>query len=226
MSWLDSILVPVNREGYPFIAFGAVTALVLFFVYDPLGWAGVVVTLGLVFYFRDPDRITPVREGLIVSPADGVVREVNRAVAPEELGLEDDPRPCITIALDALAVRVNRVPASGTVTTVADGAGRFEREAGETYASRAVRLRTTGGRDIAFVQVAGRFARHIACRLEEGQEVEAGERFGMIRFGSRLEVYLDEDMAPLVAVGQRTIAGETVLADESATEPQRLGDIR
>lgn len=230
MDALFSVLTPIHREGHKYLVLFALVTLLLFLVWEPLGWLGVIATAWCAYFFRDPERVTPVREGLIVSPADGMVQSVTEAVPPAELGMGETPRPRISIFMNVFDVHVNRVPATGEVTQIAYTPGKFLNaeleKASEDNERNAVRMTTAGGKDIAFVQIAGLVARRIVSELESGQQVRAGERFGIIRFGSRLDVYLDEGMRPLVCVGQRMIAGETVLADEKSRERQRLGEVR
>ncbi len=213
---IAGVLVPIHREGWRFIAVFALVSLLLFTLATPLGWLGVVLTLWCVYFFRDPDRITPVEAGLVISPADGVIQAIEPAVPPAELDMGPAPRPRISVFMNVFDVHVNRSPADGTITKVAYRPGRFFNasldKASEHNERQALRMTTTEGKDIAFVQIAGLVARRILCRLAEGDALRAGERFGMIRFGSRVDVYLDEGMVPLVCVGQRAIAGETVIA--------------
>ena len=213
---IAGVLVPIHREGWRFIAIFAVASLLLFAIAAPLGWLGVVLTLWCVYFFRDPDRIAPVEAGLVISPADGVIQAIEPAVPPAELDMGPAPRPRISVFMNVFDVHVNRSPADGTITKVAYRPGRFFNasldKASEHNERQALRMTTTEGKDIAFVQIAGLVARRILCRLAVGDALRAGERFGMIRFGSRVDVYLDEGMVPLVCVGQRAIAGETVIA--------------
>ena len=231
MDWLESILVPINRDGHKFIALGIVLTLVFLYVWDPLGWFILVLTLASAFFFRDPDRVTPIRDKLIVAPADGIVAQVSPAVPPEELDLGDDPRLRISIYISLSDVHIHRIPVDGAVMRVSHRAGTFVAShpplpASEDNERQSISLKTSSGKEIAVVQIAGRFARRIVCDLHDGQDVRAGQRFGLIRFGSRVDVYLAEGMRPQVIVGQRTVAGETVLVDERSREAQRKGDIR
>jgi phosphatidylserine decarboxylase len=230
MEAIRSVLVPIHREGYKFIAIFAVVTVVLFWLSDFLGGVGVILTLWCTYFFRDPDRVTPSRDGLIVSPADGVVQMVENAVPPPELGMGDDPRPRVSVFMNVFDVHVNRAPADGAVTAVEYRPGKFLNAALDKASTdnerMAVRMTMKNGRDIAFVQIAGLVARRILCELTTGQTVRAGERFGLIRFGSRVDVYLDVGMAPLVVPGQRCVGGETVIADAESGEPQRDGDVR
>ncbi len=221
MDTLKTVLVPINREGYRFIGIFAVITLLLFlFTGSFLGWIGVVLTLWCVYFFRDPDRHVPTRDGLIVSPADGVVQMIERSVPPEELGLGSDPLLRISVFLNVFNVHVNRVPLGGTVVKQVYRPGKFLNaaldKASEENERHAVHLKTEGGKDIIFVQIAGLVARRILCHLTDGQEVRTGERFGLIRFGSRTDIYLPEGVEPLVGVGQNMIGGETIIADLEA----------
>lgn len=224
------IMVPIHREGWPFIALFAVGALLLGWLWAPLGWLGLGATLWCAYFFRNPDRVTPTRDGLVISPADGVVCLVGDAVPPAELGLGDAPRPRVCVFMSVFDVHINRVPLSGRVTKLAYHAGKFVNaaldKASEENERMAVALELEDGRSVAFVQIAGLVARRIKCDLVEGQSVRVGERFGLIRFGSRVDVYFPEGVEPQVALGQRCIAGETVLADLASTEPARQGEVR
>lgn len=230
MDSILSVLTPIHREGHKFLILFALSALLLFVLWEPLGWIGVILTVWCAYFFRDPERVTPVRDGLVVSPADGVVQSVGAAVPPAELGMGETLRPRVCIFMNVFDVHVNRVPASGEITQVSYTPGKFLNaaleKASEENERNAVRMTTAGGKDIAFVQIAGLVARRIMSELESGQKVQAGARFGLIRFGSRVDVYLAEGMQPLVCVGQRMIAGETVIADEQSAEPQRKGEVR
>lgn len=213
---LDTVLAPIRREGWPFIAAFAVVAGVLALIASPLGWIGALLTAWCAYFFRDPARVTPTEPGLVVSPADGRVQMVAPAAPPPELEMGSSPRTRISVFMNVFDVHVNRVPADGTVTRLAYRPGKFFNasldKASENNERLSVRLSTADGKDIAVVQIAGLIARRVVCTLEADQQVKAGERFGMIRFGSRLDVYLDEGMVPLVIAGQRTVAGETVIA--------------
>lgn len=230
MDTIRSVLVPIHQEGYKFIAIFAVATLILFYIAEPLGWAGVVLTLWCAYFFRDPPRMTPVREGLLISPADGVVQMIERAVPPEELGMGLDPRQRISIFMNVFDVHVNRSPVDGVVTATAYRPGSFVNAALDKASvdneRQALKIKLNNGKEIAVVQIAGLVARRILCDAREGQQLKAGQRFGMIRFGSRVDVYLDDGMVPLVIVGQRAVAGETVIAEDNSTEQPRVGEVR
>lgn len=223
-------LPAIHREGFRFIAIFVIVTVFLFVLWEPLGWLGVVATLWCVYFFRDPERVTPVREGLVVSPADGVVSQIALDVPPPELGMDQQLRPRISIFMDVFDTHVNRIPVDGVVQKLAYRPGKFINatldKASQDNERNSIRIATQDGRDLAVVQVAGLIARRIVCDLKEGQAVQAGERLGMIRFGSKLDVYLPSGVEPLVIEGQRMLAAETVLADFRSSESRRLGEIR
>jgi len=221
---------PIHREGWPFIGLFALAALLLGQLWAPLGWVGLLLTVWCAWFFRNPDRVTPARDGLVISPADGVVQMLGMAPPPPELEMGEAPRMCISVFMSVFSVHINRAPADGKVIKTAYRPGKFLDasldKASADNERMSVRLERADGREIAFVQIAGLVARRIKCDLRDGQQVRAGERFGLIRFGSRVDVYLPDGVSPLVALGQSIIAGETVLADLDSAEPARLGEIR
>ena len=224
---LRNVLAPIHPDGWRFIAIAALASVLLFALWQPLGWLGIVATLWCAYFFRDPWRVTPTRDGLVIAPADGLVVSVDRAPPPPQLGLGDAPMTRIGIFLNVLDVHINRVPMSGRVAKLAYNPGKFLNasldKASAENERMAVRLATAEGADIAVVQVAGLIARRIVCTLVEGQEVIAGQRFGLIRFGSRTDVYLPPSWTPLAIAGQRVLGGETVIADARCQEPPRQG---
>jgi phosphatidylserine decarboxylase len=226
---LSAVVKPVHREGYRFIGLFALATVVLFLVSDVAGAVGLGLTVWCYYFFRDPPRVVPVREGLIVSPADGVVSGIGPALPPPELGVAGAPIR-VSIFMNVFDCHVNRAPVGGRVARVAYRPGRFLNasldKASEDNERNALAIEMADGRTLAVVQIAGLVARRIVCAVAEGDPLRTGERFGMIRFGSRLDVYLPEGVAPLVAVGQRTVAGETVLADLQSREPPRQGEAR
>lgn len=232
-----TVLVPINPAGWPFITIFAVVSALLALFWEPLGWLGVVLTLWCVFFFRDPLRVTPAREGLVISPGCGKIVAVARdqKLPPElDLALDDGHNfTRISIFLSVFDVHVNRVPVSGTVIQTAYRPGSFLNaavdKASEENEMSATLLRSSDGTkdvDVAFVQIAGWVARRIINDLKPGQNVAAGQRMGLIRFGSRIDVYVPENAMPLVCVGQCAIEGETVLADFKASDEIRIGEIR
>jgi phosphatidylserine decarboxylase len=213
---IRSQLVPINAEGYPFIGAFALASLILFWLWSPLGWIGVVLTLWCTYFFRDPPRVTPVAPGLVISPADGRVSLIANAVPPPELGLGTTPLPRVSVFMSVFDCHVNRSPITGRIEKIAYTAGKFLNadldKASEDNERNGFVIATESGR-IGVVQIAGLVARRIVCWTREGQSVGAGERIGMIRFGSRLDVYLPVGTMPLVSEGQTSLAGETVIAD-------------
>jgi phosphatidylserine decarboxylase len=230
VSLLKVVLVPIHREGWPFIAVFAVAAVLLGVLWQPLGWVGALLTAWCAFFFRDPDRVTPIRPGLIISPADGLVQMIGEAVPPVELGMGAEPRMRISVFMNVFDVHVNRAPTYGRIVKVAYRPGKFVNAALDKASAdnerMSLRMELDDGREVAFVQIAGLVARRILCWAKEGQQLRAGERFGMIRFGSRVDVFLPDGVQPLVMCGQRTYAGETVLADLNSAEPARQGEVR
>jgi phosphatidylserine decarboxylase len=223
MSIIESVrkqMAPIHPEGYLFIGIFALVSLVLFVVWRPLGWIGVILTLWCVYFFRDPVRVTPVRDGLVVAPADGKISSVALAVPPAELGLGSESLPRVSIFMSVFDVHVNRSPVSGEVERIVYRPGKFLNadldKASEDNERNGLVVRTPSGR-YGVVQIAGLIARRIVCFVKEGQLVSAGERFGLIRFGSRVDVYLPAGTKPLVAVGQYALGGETIIADLAAT---------
>ncbi len=219
MSIVNSIraqIPPIHEEGYPFIGAFALVSLVLFWLWTPLGWIGCVLTVWCALFFRNPVRVTPTREGLVIAPADGRVSLIAPAVPPAEMGLGDQPLMRISIFMSVFNCHVNRSPVAGKIERIAYRPGKFINaeldKASEDNERNALVIATPAGR-IGVVQIAGLVARRIVSFVREGQTMAAGERFGLIRFGSRLDVYLPDGGKPLVAVGQTAVAGETVLAD-------------
>ena len=227
MSILNSVkkqLVPIHREGWPFIAVFAVVANLLAWIWSPLGWIGGILTVWCIYFFRDPVRTVPVGEGLVISPADGRVSMIVEAVPPPELGLSDEPMTRISIFMNVFNCHVNRVPVSGTIETIAYRPGLFlnaELDKASEDNERNAIIVNTGRERFGVVQIAGLIARRIVGFVEEGDRLSVGERFGLIRFGSRVDVYLPDNYHPLVGVGQTTIAGETVIASRDDASSER-----
>ena len=213
---IRNALVPVRREGYPFIAAFLIGALVLGLLADWLFWVGLILTAWCAYFFRDPERVTPLDDDLVVSPADGRVSAVTRIVPPAELDLGSEPMLRISVFMNVFDCHVNRAPVAGTVDRIVYSKGSFvnaelDKASSENERSGMV-IESVHG-DIGVVQIAGLVARRILCFIEDSDRLEAGERFGLIRFGSRLDVFLPEGARPRVAVGQTAIAGETVIAE-------------
>lgn len=229
MEEIKDVIPHPCKEGIPFIvgAFG-LTALFLLLDWDGLATLMFIVAFWVLYFFRDPERVTPAEEGVVVSPADGVVSLITEAVPPSILEMGDEPLTRISVFLNIFNVHVNRSPVAGEVTKLHYHAGQFLNasldKASEENERQLVKVTTPDGQDIGFIQIAGLVARRIVCKLDEGQEVAAGERFGLIRFGSRMDVFLPKGIAPLVAVGQVAIAGETIFANLKGKQPNpRVG---
>jgi phosphatidylserine decarboxylase len=219
MSVYDSIrkqLTPIHPVGYPFIGGFALASLILFWLWTPLGWLGTAATLWCAYFFRDPQRVTPRRDGILVAPADGTVSRVVETVPPQELGLGERPLVRVSIFMSVFNCHVNRSPVAGRIDRIAYRPGKFINaeldKASEDNERNSLVISTSNGR-IGVTQIAGLVARRIVSFVREGQTIGAGERFGLIRFGSRLDVYLPDGTTPLVAEGQTAVAGETILAD-------------
>ena len=227
MSVLASIrsqLAPVHREGLPYIGAFAVASLFLFWLWSPLGWLAAIATVWCIYFFRDPDRVTPVRDGIVVAPADGRVSRVVNAVPPKELDLGERPLPRVSIFMSVFDCHVNRSPLAGRIERIAYHHGAFisaDLDKASESNERNAFVIASGNSRIGLVQIAGLVARRIVCFVREGATVRAGERIGMIRFGSRVDVYLPDRVRPLVAEGQTAIAGETIIADFHGGDAQR-----
>jgi phosphatidylserine decarboxylase len=223
---IQSAIVPIHREGYRFVALFFACTLILYYLgLELLAAAGVLLTVWCAYFFRDPERVTPLREGLVVSPADGRVSAVAEVIPPSELDLGTGVRPRISIFMNVFDVHVNRSPVDGRVARIAYVPGKFLNaeldKASDDNERQAFTIEMAGGQRVGIVQIAGLVARRIVGFVREGEALQAGQRFGLIRFGSRVDVYLPQGKGSLVAVGQRAIAGETVLADLSSAEAER-----
>ena len=220
MTLAGTFLKPMHPAGWPFVGgFAAVTALA-FWLWSPLGWVGALLTVWCYYFFRDPVRFSPQAQGLVLSPADGIVAQVGPAVPPPELGLGPAARTRIGIFMSVFNCHVNRAPVAGRVVTVAYHPGKFLSasldKASEENERNGVTIELADGRLVGVVQIAGLVARRILCFTAPGQSLLAGQRFGLIRFGSRLDVWLPEGCTALVAPGQTMTAGETVIAADAA----------
>ena len=219
MSLADTItktLVPVHREGWPFVAGFAAATILLGWLWGALFWIGLALTGWCAYFYRDPPRVTPVDDNLVISPADGKVSAIGPVVPPAELGLGDAPLTRVSIFMNVFSVHINRAPVSGQVRTIAYRPGKFlnadlDKASVENERNGLV-IETPHG-PLGVVQVAGLVARRILCWVKETESVAVGERFGLIRFGSRLDLYLPEGATPRVYLGQTAIAGETIVAD-------------
>lgn len=224
---LSRVLAPLHPDGTKFVVAAVVATVLLFLVSRPAGWVALVLTLWLIYFFRDPWRVTSRREGVLVSPADGIVVSVEAAAPPPELEMGEAEIPRIGIFLSLFDVHVNRAPIAGRVAALRYTKGRFldaaRAEASLHNERMAVRVAPPEGPEIAFVQVAGLVARRIVCELREGQRIAAGQRIGIIRFGSRVDIYCPPPYVTMVVAGQRMVGGETVIADRLAGKPVSEG---
>jgi phosphatidylserine decarboxylase len=227
-SLLDTItdsIVPVHSDGYKFLAIGAGVCLLLFLVWPPLAWVAVLITAWIAYFFRDPPRVTPLRDGLVIAPGDGRISAIEVVRPPAELGFGDEPRLRISIFLSVFDVHINRAPVAGRVVRSVYVPGTFLNaaldKASEENERRCLVISTPNNQEIAVVQIAGLVARRIVTFIREGDTVGVGERYGLIRFGSRVDTYLPPGHGALVAIGQRAVGGETILADFKSDEPER-----
>lgn len=229
MTMLGTFLKPMHPEGYKFVGIFAGITLVLFLIWEPLGWVGVGLTVWCYYFFRDPKRVVPQGAGLIVSPADGVISLIERAVPPAELGMGPEALLRVSVFMNVFNCHVNRAPVQGTVGALAYRPGKFFNasldKASADNERNSLRLDLADGRQIAVVQIAGLVARRIMWWVDEGQGLRTGERFGLIRFGSRVDVYLPEGVSPQVALGQNMVAGETVMAVLGRELPATVGRV-
>tara|TARA_R110002049_G_scaffold140930_5_gene302329 strand:- start:56996 stop:57685 length:690 start_codon:yes stop_codon:yes gene_type:complete len=217
VSMMNTFIKPMHKEGIKFVAIFAAITVVLFLISDILGWIGVGLMVWCYYFFRDPERVTPTRPGLVISPADGIVSLIEPAVPPAELGMADVPLTRVSVFMSVFNCHINRAPVTGKVNAVAYRPGKFFNasldKASADNERNSLCIRMDDGRDLAVVQIAGLVARRIVCFVKPGAALNAGERFGLIRFGSRLDVYLPQGVHPMVSIGQTMVAGETVLAD-------------
>ncbi|MFV9876189.1 MAG: phosphatidylserine decarboxylase [Rickettsiales endosymbiont of Dermacentor nuttalli] len=230
MNLLKIIFPPIHNDGYYFICLFTIISIVIGYFSSTLGFVGAIVTIWCIFFFRDPERITPIGDEFVISPADGVVQKIEIADLPKELNIGEGKRLRISVFLNIFNVHVNRVPATGKVKSLYYYPGKFLNasldKASEENERQLVLMETKDNKELIFVQIAGLIAKRIVCNLEEQQDIKAGKRFGLIRFGSRMDVYLPEGVNPLVIEGQQVIAGETILADLVKELPAREGEIR
>jgi phosphatidylserine decarboxylase len=222
---VTNAFVPIHRDGHKFIAIAALITLILFLVAPPLGWIGVIATGFCAYFFRDPDRVVPQRQGAVVSPADGKIAAIAEAVPPRELALGDQKLVRVSVFLSVLDVHIARTPVAGRISRSVYVPGKFLNaeldKASDENERQALVVETGEGRKFGLMLIAGLIARRIVTFVGEGASVAAGERIGLIRFGSRVDVYLPAGGEVLVSVGQTAIGGETVLAELAAESPMR-----
>lgn len=228
MSALQTVIVPINTAGYPFIAAFAIVAFLLSFVAGELGWIGFILTAWCVYFFRDPPRVVPQDPNFLISPADGTVVKIEKVMPPAELEMGSDRLTCVSVFLNVFDVHVNRAPCAGKILKKSYRPGKFMNAAFDKASTdnerMAIKLLHESGKEIAFVQIAGWVARRIICDVDEGDFVLAGQRYGLIRFGSRADLYLPEGIEPQVIIGQKIVAGETVIANLEGPQLARFGD--
>ncbi|HEY5225348.1 MAG TPA: phosphatidylserine decarboxylase [Methylovirgula sp.] len=227
MSIIDSIrkqIVPIHKEGYVFIAIFAVVTIILGWIFAPLGWIGLALTLWCAYFFRDPVRVTPLDDGLVISPADGTIASVGPCTPPPELGFGSEPLLRISVFMSVFDCHVNRTPIAGRILKIVYRPGLFINadldKASEDNERNCFVIEAGNGR-YGVVQIAGLVARRIVCFVAVGDRVGVGDRIGLIRFGSRVDVYLPEGARALVGPGARAIAGETTIADFRTQVPPR-----
>jgi phosphatidylserine decarboxylase len=222
---ITDTLAPVHADGWKFVGIGALAALLFLMLWPPLGWLLVVVTAWIAYFFRDPDRVTPLRDGLVLAAGDGRISAIEKVRPPQELGLGEAMRLRVSIFLSVFDVHIQRSPVAGRVVRSIYVPGAFVNavldKASEENERCSLVIQTPAGVEIAVVQIAGLVARRILTFAREGDSLGIGQRLGLIRFGSRVDVYLPPGRPALVNVGQRAIAGETVLADLKSDEAER-----
>ena len=224
---LNTFIKPMHREGIKFILIFSVISLILFFIYIPLGWVGIGLTIWCYYFFRDPKRTIPVRDGLLVSPADGVISLIEKTMPPPELDIEKEDLTRISVFMNVFNCHVNRSPIAGKVMEINYRPGKFFNasldKASVDNERNSLVLQIPDGRQIVVVQIAGLVARRIVSFVKPKQTLRIGQRFGLIRFGSRVDIYLPTGVQPLVCIGQIMVSGETVIADLNSKELARDG---
>ena len=227
MNMLNTFIKPMHREGIKFILIFSVISLILFFIYIPLGWVGIGLTIWCYYFFRDPKRTIPVRDGLLVSPADGVISLIEKTMPPPELDIEKEELTRISVFMNVFNCHINRSPITGKVMEINYRSGKFFNasldKASVDNERNSLVLQIPDGRQIVVVQIAGLVARRIVSFVKPKQTLQIGQRFGLIRFGSRVDIYLPTGVQPLVCIGQTMVSGETVIADLKSKELARDG---
>lgn len=227
MNMLKIVAVPMHPEGRKFVAIFAGISVVLGLIWDPLFWLGLGATVWCYYFFRDPVRVVPQDDNLVLSPADGVVSLIDQVIPPAEFGMGDAPVTRVSVFMNVFNCHVNRAPLSGTIRNITYHPGKFVNasldKASEHNERNGLSIETANGVTIGVVQIAGLIARRIVCFSSEGDVIAAGHRFGLIRFGSRLDVYLPAGVNPVICLGQTAVAGETVIADLSTPDTKTVG---
>lgn len=227
---MKTILAPIHRAGWPFIFLFAILTFFIMLYSSVLGFIGLILTSWCVYFFRNPHRVTPLGKGLIISPGDGIISKIEKAIPPKEMKWSKKPLTRISIFLNVFDVHVNRIPVDGVISKIQYHPGKFFNasldKASEFNERNSLLIQTPSGQEVLVVQIAGLIARRILCEVGAGQEMRAGETFGIIRFGSRVDLYLPEGVHPQVVEGQRMIGGETIMGDLNSKQPERLGEVR
>ncbi len=225
LSQAKALLAPINKDGYKFVAIAAGATLLAFYLSYTLAGLCLVITLALAFFFRDPSRITPQRDGLVLAPSDGVVIGIEPVIPPAELNLGTEPLKRVSVFLSLLDVHVTRAPVAGKIENSVHTPGVYKNaaapEAPKENERQSFVIETKNAVKVGLVLVAGYVARRIVTEAQIGDTIGAGERIGLIRFGSRTDIYLPKEAATFVSEGQRTLAGETILADLESQETNR-----
>ena len=225
----QTLFIPIHPAGYPFIGICLALTAVLYYLFGPYPmFFGVLISMWCIYFFRNPVRYTPQQQNLIISPADGRILSITESVPPKKLGLTGNAFTKISIFMNIFDVHVNRSPMEGLVIKKSYFPGSFVDasldKASEKNEQLSITMNTTYGRNIAFVQIAGLIARRILCNIDEGSRLKCGQQFGIIRFGSRVDLWLPNPIFIKVVVGQKTYAGETILAEFEPTS--ELGEVR
>jgi len=227
---LKKIIPPIHPEGIVFGIVFAIVTIILWHIHISIGIVGSILTAWCFYFFRNPDRVTPTGSDLVISPADGLVLPITEVIPPEELGLGKSKLTRISIFMNVFNVHVNRIPVNGTIKKIHYHKGKFFNASLDKASIHNERqcfmIEHSSKTKIGFIQIAGLVARRIRCDISEGQTLKAGQRFGLIRFGSRVDVFLPKGVHPMVIEGQTTIAGETILADLKSKESGRSGEVR
>ena len=217
MNVLDSVILPMHREGRKFVAIFVLITIIATWLWQPMFWPGLALTVWCYYFFRDPKRVVPQNPNAIISPADGVVSLIQDVVPPKEMGLGDEALTRVSVFMSVFNCHVNRACIDGVVRNVTYHHGKFLNasldKASEHNERNSITVERADGVKVGITQIAGLVARRIVCFVKDGSSLSAGDRFGLIRFGSRLDIYLPKGAALQVSLGQTTIAGETILAD-------------
>ena len=225
-----AFFAPLLRSGWPCVALFSGVTLILYLFSSVFGLIGLLLTIWCAYFFRNPQRITPLGDGLVISPADGIITRIEESIPPNELKWKKEVHTRISIFLNIFDVHVNRIPVDGIIKKIHYHPGKFFNAALDKASDHNERnfilIETPQHKEILVIQIAGFIARRILCDVHKGDTVRSGQVFGMIRFGSRVDIYLPRGVHPQVVKGQRMIGGETILADLTSKASQRIGENR